>query len=122
MARRNPAPLCLLLLSLFSCSSGKPPDVLFFHDIQRMILLDRELGFEEEISEVKIVGRTAYEDQVEVEVRVSGWAIHPDLTIGAALPAAKERKPSWATWKYFCRKKEKKWIIEEKYKVDEGFM
>ena len=64
---------------------------------------------------------TVYEDQVEVEVRVEGWATHTDLNIGATLPASKVRSPSWATWKFFTNKRGENWIIREKFKVAEGF-
>lgn len=86
-----------------------------------MVMIDRELGFREEITGIEIVKRTSYEDQLEVQVRVTGWAMHPELTIGATLPAAPELRPSWAVWKYFCSRPDKKWIIDEKYKVEEGF-
>jgi hypothetical protein len=86
-----------------------------------MVLLDREMGFEEKITKIEMIGHTKYENQVEIEVRVTGWATHQDVTIGATLPAAREQKESWATWKYFCRREDKKWVIDEKYKVEEGF-
>lgn len=116
-------PALFLLVTLFpaSCTLGNPPDDLFRQDVEKMSLIDRELGFTEEISGVRIVRRVAHGDRVEVEVRVSGWATHPDLTIGATLPASAERRPGWATWRYFCRKEGKTWKIEEKYKVEEGF-
>ena len=114
-------PIALLALSLFSCSSGSPPDDLFHDDVEKMVLVDRALGFDVEISGVEVVKRRDLDNRVEVEVRVTGWATHPDLTIGATLPAGKERQESWATWKYFCRKNDKVWEVEEKYKVDEGF-
>jgi hypothetical protein len=104
-----------------SCSST-PPDELFFDDVHRMVLLDREMGFREEITMVEVIDHTKYENQVEVQVRVTGWATHQDLTIGATLPVAREQKTSWATWKYFCREKNKNWVIDEKYKVEEGFL
>lgn len=86
-----------------------------------MVLLDHAIGFDEEIARVSIVSMTVYEDQVEVEVRVEGWATHPDLTIGATLPSSKVRNPSWATWKFFMNKRGENWIIREKFKVAEGF-
>jgi len=111
----------LLALNLIACSSAKPPDHLFQDDIEKMVLLDRELGFREEISEIKVLKRQASDERVEVVVRVTGWASHSDLKIGATLPAGKESKQGWAIWKYFCRKIGKEWKIEEKYKVDEGY-
>ena len=108
------------LLLLLSCSSA-PPDELFVDDIHKMVLIDREMGFREEITGVQIIDRTRYENQVEVQVRVTGWAVHQDLTIGATLPATEAPAESWAVWMYFCRKVDKEWIVEEKYKVEEGF-
>jgi hypothetical protein len=110
----------LLSLTLVSCSSTRPPEELFQTDVERMVLTDRELGFAEEISDVRVIDRTAREGLVEVTIRVTGWATHPELTIGATLPAGRERRDSWATWKYFCRKRDKEWVIEEKFKVEEG--
>ena len=111
----------LLFLFLLPGCSSYPPDELFTNDINRMVMIEQEMGFIVKIEDVKIVDRTRFEDRVEIEVRVTGWATHPDLTIGATLPAAKEPKPSWAVWKYFCRKQDKNWVIDEKYKVEEGF-
>ena len=119
--RKTLLPLLILIPLFLSCSSGKPPDELFHDDIERMLLLDRAMEFKEEVTKVSIVSMTVYEDQVEVEVRVEGWATHRDLTIGATLPAAKTKKPGWATWKFFCRKTGDNWVIKEKYKVAEGF-
>lgn len=113
--------VCLLALSFIACSSAKPPDDLFQDDIEKMVLLDRELGFREEITEIKILERKASDERIEVVVRVTGWASHSDLNIGATLPAGKDSKQGWAIWKYFCRKIGKEWKIEEKYKVDEGY-
>lgn len=84
-------------------------------------MIDRELGFREEITGIKIIKRTKYEEQLEIQVRVTGWAVHPEITIGATLPAASEQKSSWAVWKYFCRKVDKTWVVDDKYKVEEGF-
>jgi len=114
-------PILLPLLFLIPSCTSYPPDELFTNDVVLMVMIEREMGFKEEIDKVEIVNRTRFEDQAEIEVRVTGWATHRDLTIGATLPAAKEPKSSWAAWKYFCRKKDKNWIIEEKYKVEEGF-
>jgi len=114
-------PFLLLIPLVLSCSSGKPPDDLFHDNIRKMVLLDRALGFNEEVTKVSIVNTTVYEDQVEVEVRVEGYATHRDLTIGATLPASKVKSPSWATWKYFTVKMGENWTIKEKYKVAEGF-
>ena len=112
----------LILVPLFlSCSSGKPPEELFHDNINKMVLLDRAMEFKEEITKISIVSMTVYEDQVEVEVRVEGWAIHSDLAIGCTLPASKVKTPSWATWKFFCRKIGDNWVIKEKFKVAEGF-
>jgi hypothetical protein len=86
-----------------------------------MVMLEEEMDFQVKIEGIEIIKRTRFEDGVEIEIRVTGWATHPDLTIGAVLPAAKEPRASWASWKYFCRKKDKRWIIEDKYKVGEGF-
>jgi len=112
--------LLLLLLLLPSCSSG-PPDELFTEDIRKMAMIEREMGFRVQVDDVEVLDRRKVEDRVEVDVRVTGWATHPDITIGAVLPASTERQPSWASWKYFCRKAEKTWVVEEKYKVQEGF-
>lgn len=113
----------ILILSLLSaCSSGKPPVEIFQDNIEKMVLLDRAMEFREEVTGISIVEITEYEDQVEVEVRVEGWAIHKDLAIGATLPASTSKRPGWATWKFFCRKVDKTWVIVEKYKVEEGFV
>jgi hypothetical protein len=114
-------PFLFLILLVLSCSQGKPPDELFHDDVEKMVLLDRAMEFEEEITRISIVARTVYEDQVEVEVRLEGWAMHRDLAIGATLPASKAKRPGWATWKFFCRKVDKTWVIVDKYKVEEGF-
>ena len=112
--------LFLLLLILPSCSSY-PPDELFIEDIRKMAMGEREMGFAVQVDEAVVVSRRKIQDRLEVEVRVTGWATHSDLTIGAVLPASADELPSWALWKFFCRKKDKTWVIEEKYKVDEGF-
>jgi hypothetical protein len=114
--------LPLLLLPFLPACSAEPPEQFFKDDIMRMVLLERELGFREEITGIEILKRTHYEDQIEVQVRVTGWAVHPEITIGATLPASSVKKPSWAVWKYFCSKVEKKWVIDDKYKVEEGFV
>ena len=114
-------PFLFLIVLLFACSSGKPPEQLFQDNIEKMVLLDRAMEFKEEVTKVSIVRVTEYEDQVEVEVRVEGWAVHKDLVIGATLPAASSKRQGWATWKFFCRKVDKNWVIVEKYKVEEGF-
>jgi hypothetical protein len=114
-------PFLFLITLALSCSSGKPPDELFHNNIEKMVLIDRAMEFQEEITKISIVSMTAYEDQVEVEVRLEGWATHRDLAIGATLPASRTKKPGWAIWKFFCRKADKVWVIVEKYKVEEGF-
>lgn len=119
--RRTVLSFLVVVLSVVSCSSSKPPESLFAGNIEKMVLIDRAMGFQEEVTDVSIEDVTAYEDQVEVEVRVEGWAVHPDLGIGATLPASRSKRPGWAVWKFFCRKVEKTWVIVEKYKVDEGF-
>jgi hypothetical protein len=112
----------LILVPLFlSCSSGKPPDEIFHDNIEKMVLIDRAMEFKEEVTKISIVSMTVYEDQVEVEVRVEGWATHRDLAIGATLPASEMKTQGWATWKFFCKKKDKEWVIVEKFKVAEGF-
>jgi hypothetical protein len=112
----------LILVPLFlSCSSSKPPEELFQDNINKMVLIDRAMEFDEEVTKVSIVSMTVYEDQVEVEVRVEGWATHRDLAIGATLPASKVKNQGWATWKFFCKKRDKEWVIAEKFKVAEGF-
>jgi hypothetical protein len=116
-----PLPLLLLLLVFIPSCSSYPPDELFTDDIHRMVMIEREMGFSEEIDEVRIVSRSRFKDRAEIEVRLTGRAAHPDLTIGAVLPATKALKHSWSRWKYFCRKTDGKWVIEEKYKVEEGF-
>ena len=112
--------LLLLFLLLPSCSSG-PTDDLFTEDIRKMAMIEREMGFKVQVDKVEVLDRRKIEDRVEVDVRVTGWATHPDITIGAVLPAYTERQDSWALWKFFCRKADKTWVIEEKYKVQEGF-
>ena len=119
--KRALLPLLVLVPLFLSCSSGKPPDQLFKDNIEKMVLIDRAMNFKEEVSKISIVDVTAYEDQVEVTVRVEGWAIHRDLAIGATLPASRSKRPGWASWKFFCRKVDKEWVIVEKYKVEEGF-
>lgn len=114
-------PFLFLTLTVVSCSSGKPPETLFTEDIEKMVLVDRAMDFDEEITGISIVKLIQYEDQVEVEVRVEGWAYHKHLAIGATVPVSKSRKPGWAIWKFFCRKVDKNWVIVEKYKVEEGF-
>ena len=114
-------PILLLIPLLFSCSSGKPPEELFHENVEKMVLVDRAMKFKEEVTDISIVSTTEYEDQVEVEVRVEGWAVHRDLVIGATLPVSKEKKPGWATWKFFLVKEDDAWIIREKFKVAEGF-
>ena len=109
-----------LLLGPAACSVGKPPDELFHDDVEKMVLLDRELGFREEISGIEILERRKRDGRVEVVLRVTGWASHKDLKVGATLPAGEEAQEGWAVWKYYCRKTDGKWTIEEKYKVDEG--
>jgi hypothetical protein len=114
--------LLILIPLVLSCSSGKPPDELFHDNIEKMVLLDRAMEFKEKITKVSIVNIIKYENQVEVEVRVEGWAVHRDLRIGATLPASKAKKPGWATWKFFCIKDGDNWTIKEKFKVAEGFV
>ncbi len=120
-----PKKFCVLILfialPLFACSSAKPPDSLFYDDVEKMVMLDREMGFDEEIWEILIMNRKAHGEQFEAEVRLTGTNSHPDIGIGAALPAAPQKKESWAKWKYFCRKKSGNWVIENRFKVDEGF-
>ncbi len=114
--------LLFVVVSLYACSSGKPPDSLFYDDVEKMVLLDQEIGFKEEIVRIEIVNRKVHNKQVEVEVRISGWNSHPELGIGAALPATPEQREAWAKWKYFIRKKGGNWVIENRFKVDEGFL
>ena len=80
------------------------------------------MEFREEVTKISIVSITNYEDQVEAEVRVEGWAVHRDLVIGATLPVSKVKKSGWATWKFFLIKEDDGWIIREKFKVAEGFV
>jgi hypothetical protein len=108
-------------LLIFACSPGSPPDEMFRENIEKMVLIDRAMGFHEEIARISIVSKTKYEDQVEVEVQVEGWATHSDLAIGATLPASRVKNEGWSTWKFFCKKVDKTWVIVEKYKVEEGF-
>lgn len=121
MVRKTLIPLLLILSLAPSCSSNKPPDSIFEENIGKMVLVDRAMGFKEEITGITVEKRTKFEDQLEVQVRVEGWATHKDITIGATLPASKVKKAGWATWKFFCKKINKKWVIVEKYKVKEGF-
>jgi hypothetical protein len=119
--RRIVLPFFVLVLTVVSCSSGKPPETLFSENIGKMVLIDRAMDFTEEVTGISVLDMTVYEDQVEVEVRVEGWAVHSDLRIGATLPASRSKRPGWAIWKFFCRKVDKTWVIVDKYKVDEGF-
>ncbi len=121
MPRRIIFAMLLLAGTLAACSSPKAPDSLFIDDIQRMVMVDREMGFEENVAEIRIVSRTMHDKILEVEVRVIGSATHPDISIGATLPAGDEPRDSWATWKYFSERKGKVWKINNKFKVDEGF-
>jgi hypothetical protein len=66
LPQRHLVLLFMLALSLIACSSAKPPDDLFQDDIEKMVLLDRELGFREEISEIKVLKRQASDERVEV--------------------------------------------------------
>lgn len=121
---RTPAALVFLFLLpvlAASCTSRKPPDELFHDNLQKMVMLDRAMGFKEEVEGISILERTRFPDQVEVKIRVEGWATHRDLAIGATLPVSTERKRGWSIWKFFCRKEGDDWVIVDKYKVDEGF-
>lgn len=120
--RKAQTAFLLTILILFSCSWGKPPAALINDTIEKMVLIDRAMDYTEEVTRIDIIDMTVFDDRVEVEVRVEGWAIHRDLTIGATLPASKSKKPGWAVWKFFCRKVDKAWEIVERYKVKEGFM
>lgn len=86
-----------------------------------MVRVDKAMGFKEEVTAISVIEKVAYEDQVEIEVRVEGWATHSDLALGATLPVSKTGKQGWAVWKFFCRKTDKTWTIDEKFKVEEGF-
>jgi hypothetical protein len=107
---------------LAACSSGKPPESLFYDNIEKMVQVDRAMDFTEKVTSISVVSMTVFEEQVEVEVRVEGWAVHRDLVIGAVLPVSKDKSPGWSRWKFFCRKVDKTWVIFEKYKVEEGFV
>jgi len=119
--RKLVLPFLVLVPLILSCSSNKPPDELFHDNIKKMVLLDRAMEFNEEVTKINIVNTTVYEDQVEVEVRIEGWATHRDIALGATLPVTKVKQPSWAIWKFFCVKTGDTWIIKEKFKVAEGF-
>lgn len=115
------AAFLLLAMTFIACSSP-PPDDLFTEDIRKMVALDRGLGFKEEITAITIVTRIEHPEQYEIQVRVEGWATHPDLTIGATLPASKDKRDSWAKWTFFCKEREDEtWMIQDKFKVEEGF-
>jgi len=86
-----------------------------------MAMIEREMGFNVQVDEVVVLARRKVEDRIEADIRVKGWATHPDISIGAVLPASTERQASWALWKYFCREEDETWVVEEKYKVQEGF-
>ncbi|MDF1536048.1 MAG: hypothetical protein P1S46_06030 [bacterium] len=123
MLKRYLIMVAILFLSIVvtACSSP-PPDDLFTDQVRKMAALDRGLGFKEEITAITVVDRIEHPEQYEIQVRVEGWAVHPDLTIGATLPASKEKRDSWAMWTFFCREKEDEtWFVQDKYKVDEGF-
>ncbi len=111
----------ILFPILSSCSSGKPPEEVITGNIAKMVQVDRAINFNEEVTAIDILSRTVFQDRVEVEVRVEGWATHPDLVIGAVLPVSKDRKPGWAKWKFFCREEGKGWVVVDKYKIEEGF-
>jgi hypothetical protein len=118
-------PLCLLLaaLLLLPACSRKPPEEMFLDNIGKMMLIDRELGFKEEISSITVQEIIEHPEQTEVIIRVEGWATHPEISIGAVLPAATEKFSSWATWKFYCvQTGDDRWEIKEKYKVAEGFV
>jgi hypothetical protein len=122
MLMRYIVPATLLLAMVFPACSSPPPDDLFTTEIRKMTALDRGLGFREEITSITVVDRIEHPEQYEIQIRVEGWATHPDLTIGATLPAATSKRESWAMWTFFCREKEDEtWFVEEKFKVDEGF-
>ena len=87
-----------------------------------MAMIEREMGFTVQVDEIRVLARRKVQDRREVDVEVTGWASHPELTIGAVLPASPGKRPSRALWKYFCRKVEKEWVLEEKYKVQEEFL
>lgn len=112
--------MIMLILTLASCSS-MPQDELFLNEIQRMVRIDKGLEFNEEIAGIEILKKISYKTQVEVEVKVTGWATHHELSIGATLPASKNKRKGWAIWKFFCVKNDKLWEIKEKYKIDEGW-
>jgi hypothetical protein len=111
----------MLILTLASCTS-MPQDEFFLNEIQRMVRIDEGLEFKEEIAGIEILKKTSNKIQVEVEVKVTGWATHRELSIGATLPASNNRRKGWAVWKFFCVKNGKLWEIKEKYKIDEGWM
>lgn len=115
--------LFLIILTIFIAACSKPPpDELFTDEIRKMAALDRGLGFKEEITAITVVERVEHPEQYEIQVRVEGWATHPELSIGATLPASSARRDSWARWTFFCKQKEdKSWIIQDKFKVEEGF-
>jgi hypothetical protein len=123
MAKKSTALLMTLFLAIIlSACSSPPPDELFTEDIRKMVALDRGLGFKEEITAITIVDRIEHPQQYEIQVRVEGWATHPDLSIGATLPASKDKRDSWAKWTFFCKEREDEtWMIQDKFKVDEGF-
>jgi len=87
-----------------------------------MAMIEEEMGFAVQVDEVKVLKSEKVQDRLEVDVEVTGWASHPELTIGSVLPASPGKRPSRALWKYFCRKVEKEWVLEEKYKVQEEFL
>lgn len=119
--RKTLIPLLVIIFLLPSCSSNSPPDSIFKDNIEKMVFVDRAMGFKEEVTGITVEKRTKFEGQVEVQVRIEGWASHKDITIGATLPVSKARKAGWSTWKFFCKKINRKWVIVEKYKVEEGF-
>ena len=123
MLKRSLAAITIFLLAttLFACSNP-PPDELFTEQIRKMAALDRGLGFKEEITSITVMKRIEYPEQYEIQVTVEGWATHPELTIGATLPAAPQKRDSWAKWTFFCKEKEdESWYVVDKYKVEEGF-
>ena len=122
MTKRAPFLLLIIFTIFIAACSKPPPDELFTEEIRKMAALDRGLGFKEEISSIEVIERIEHPEQYEIQVRVEGWATHPELSIGATLPATSTRRDSWARWTFFCKQREdKSWIIQDKFKVEEGF-
>ncbi len=102
------------------CSKG-PKDEVIVANVQKMAAVDRSLGFTIQIDKVDVTDRSVDGDKAVVKSRVSGWATHPEVHIGAILPAEATVRQSWAEWEFVLQRTESGWAIEDKFKTKEGF-